>query len=182
MIRESSRFERTVGVLQRYQARFIELYRQNLEGSNRNATRKLSESLSAVQIEKPDSDGMTVVEIDLLDYWRYIEYGTVSHNTSGAPHPSNGGTWSEFISNLRDWVKVKLKPTDNKLDSTTYAVAHKIYNEGIVGRHDFGSAEEKVFSEFEEELVEAFADDIAENALEYFPEYGKKRGDEGFGA
>ena len=145
-------FEHLRKVLDAYGQRFIELYRANMEQSGRPASGDLANSLHSTVVV--DSYAISV-DISLLEYWKYIEKGTMPH-------------WTP-ISPLIRWATFKIdrimpRPLANgKLPTPTqlaYAVQHKIADSGTEGKPDFARSLDSVWAEFQQAVGDAITADV----------------------
>lgn len=143
-------------------------YKDNLEKNNRRATGQLITSINT----KIVVDGNTFeIELQLADYWRYIEEG---RNPTTATTPSTP-TLQECI---LDWIRVKQilphpdkngkLPTEEEL---SYMIADKIHREGYEGSHDLEDALKEV--DYDHIIEEALDKDVIESIDEIMMILGK---------
>lgn len=160
----------TARVLENFAEAFIVAYRDNLGSRNINASHKLADSLD---YEVHIGDSVLSVDISLLDYWKYIEYG---RRPNGKFPP---------LAPLIEWIKVKPiipqtgtqtsinryirnkggiqrnKTRIPSIKSLAYLIGRKIATEGIAPRPIFADALDATYRNFEEALSEAITQDVA---------------------
>lgn len=142
-------------VLEEFGREFVAVYRQRLEDDNVN-TSKMSLS-NSVSYEVASGDTWMAVDITLLDYWKYVEYG----RRPGKMPP---------ISAIEKWIKIKpIVPRaygGRKVPSAkslAYLIARKIEREGIAPRPHFAGTLDTLLRSFDNALSEAVAQDIGES-------------------
>jgi len=126
-------------------------YREQLQRSGRPASWNLYNSVSGRAVV----DGhVWEVQLSLLEYWKYIEYGTRPH-------------WPP-VSKILEWVKVKpVIPHPDKhgripsQKSLAYLIARKISRFGTEGKPDLKNTVDKLLSWYMEKISEALARDAA---------------------
>ena len=151
-------------MLERYGAEFIELYKLNLVQSGRPASGKLAESLSYhVNL----GTNVYAVDISLLEYWKYIENGTLPHFPP--------------VSAIREWIRVKPvipRPFENgKLPTESqlaFLIARKISRVGTEGINDFERANDEVFARMEMSLAEAVTEDLQRQVSVIFKDFNAR--------
>lgn len=153
-------WDNTRAVLDEYAKHIVEQYRRNLAQNKRDASRKLSDTVSAEVIV-----GETVISIELTlqDYYYYAEHG----RKAGKMPP---------ISKIEQWIKVKpvkLQPFGNKKQipsprQVAYLIARKIGREGTKGTHDLQDASDNTFNAFKARLEQALAADVGEYVAKVF--------------
>lgn len=145
-------FQRLAEVLGDFGNAIAEQYKNNLTDSNRNASHNLYNSIrSQVSV-----NGMTYdVELSMLDYWKYIEYGTKPHMPP--------------VNKILEWVQVKpVLPTpmrNGKLpteEDLAWMIARKIEREGTEGKPDLENALDSLLDEWELKISEAMDEDVVE--------------------
>lgn len=146
-------FENTQRVLEEYGKMIEAKYRDELIKAKKNATHSLIES---VHYEIWKGDQRMAVDLNLKEYWKYIEYDTRPH------FPPRDA--------IRQWVLVKpvipkpmkngLKPSVNQL---TYLIQRKIGLEGTKGSHLLEKSMEEVNRAMMDDLEEAITMDLMGN-------------------
>lgn len=105
--------------------RLIDIYRKNLAQTDTNASGALGNTINYI-VEKDDLTYS--VDINIEDYWKYIEEGR-----RPGKFPS--------VESIRNWVRIKpviprpfngKLPTENQL---VYLIGKKIQDEGTEGKH-----------------------------------------------
>lgn len=105
--------------------RLIDIYRKNLAQTDTNASGALGNTINYI-VEKDDLTYS--VDINIEDYWKYIEEG----RRPGKFPP---------VESIRNWVRIKpviprpfsgKLPTENQL---VYLIGKKIQEEGTEGKH-----------------------------------------------
>lgn len=137
-------------VLEEYAVAVRNLYQDRLILHDRIASGKLLNDIRA----HVEYDGQTYeVQLDLWNYWRYIEMDTEPH----WPPPSA----------ILKWITVK--PVIPRPDakgripspkSLAYLIGRKISEEGTEGSHDFENAKQVVVQRFRERIAEAVGHDF----------------------
>lgn len=141
-------------------------YKQRLKESDRVASGQLYDSVKAL----PDGIVVTTVGdtdvfevyLNMQDYWKYIESGTVPH-------------WPP-VNKLLEWVKVKRGsllerfrgngkrlPTDNQL---AYLVGRKISKFGTEGKPDLQVTLDEAKKYWTDRITEAIAKDVSDMAVQ----------------
>lgn len=151
-------FANTRAVLDRYGKVLVQVYRQALSSKGKDASHDLSNSVRS-QIRE-DSNNI-YVELRLLDYWYYVEYGrrSVKQNPAALPPPTNA---------ILKWIRIKpVKPRNGKkisVKSMAYLIGRKIWRDGIPATHLLRTSNRAVYNQFKKEIAEALAQDIG-NAI-----------------
>lgn len=141
-------FKHLQEALAHYAQAIADQYKDNLERSGRRASGNLITSVNT----KVDVDGtLFEIELQLEDYWKYVEEGTSPHFPP--------------ISKILEWVKVKqILPTpmaNGKLPTEqqlAWMIAKKIDRVGTEGSNDLENTMEEV--DYEEQIQEAMDKDI----------------------
>lgn len=139
-------------VLQEMAADLAENYRDQLGRSGRNASRNLLNSVTArVALDR----NVWEVQLSLLEYWKYIEYGTRPH----WPPPEK----------ILEWITVKPViprpgrdgriPTPKQL---AYLIGRKIARVGTEGKPDLQETVERLMPWYERKISEALGTDASE--------------------
>lgn len=146
------KWDNTRKVLAEYGKEFVSVYRERLK-SGRINTSKMSLS-NSVRYRVQSGNTWIAVDISLLDYWRYVEYG----RRPGKMPP---------ISAIEEWIKIKpITPSaygGKKVPTTrslAYLIARKIGLEGIKPRGNFAGTQEALLRAFDKDLSEAVAQDV----------------------
>lgn len=146
-------FANTRAVLDRYGKVLVQVYRQALSSKGKDASHDLSNSVRS-QIRE-DSNNI-YVELRLLDYWYYVEYG----RRKGAKQPP-----SKVI---EGWIRIKpVKPRNGKRISDkqlAFLIGRAISRDGIPATHLLRTSNRAVYNQFKKEIAEALAQDIG-NAI-----------------
>lgn len=146
-----------------YGAALVDLYRHNLAQEGKNASFALSNSVGFT-ITKGAS--RMAVNIRLLDYWQYLEYG----RKPGKFPP---------IDKLREWIRVKPvipRPMQNGRlptpEQLAYLIGRKIARDGIAPTpilHDTVEALNRVYlPKIKSALVSDLKEAAAAVVIEYF--------------
>lgn len=139
----------TYRVMDEFAKRFITLYKTNLENNNHIANGSLINSLRYF-VQKDENT--IEVDIELQDYWKYIENGTRPHFP---PMDAILG-WIRIKPILPQPINGKL-PTEKQL---AYLISRKISQVGTKGTNDLSNALEDTMTEFENRIEQAVYDDI----------------------
>lgn len=155
-------------VLDKFGKELVEAYINNLDERSIHATHNLADS---VKYELVAGERSMAIDISLLDYWKYIEYG----RKAGKFPP---------LQSIEEWIKVKgIQPmtrtqasvkrwTQHKgrihrndgripsIKSLAYLIGRKIAEEGIQPRPIFTTAIDDVYKRFAEAIDEAVTADI----------------------
>lgn len=140
-------------VLEEFGDYFVRSYRHHLEEGGINASGNLSKSL---QYTIKSGATFLAVDVSLLEYWKYIEYG----RRAGAKMPP--------ISAIEKWIQVKkIVPYANNgkvptIRQLAFLIARSISVKGIRPRPIFTTSLDEAVAEFEEAIEEAVTQDIAE--------------------
>lgn len=141
---------------------FVNRYRSNLSSNGHIATGNLANS---VNYEIVDNGDVISIELNLADYWQYVEDG----RRSGKFPP---------LDKILDWIRVKqILPTEinGKLPTEkqlAYLIGRKIAEEGTEGTHDLANAQETIKREFENKIQEAIKADYNAEVLMYMKDAG----------
>ena len=134
--------------LAQYAQAISDRYKQNLENSGRRATGQLITSVNTVVVV---NENEFEIQLQLDDYWKFIEYGTKPHIPP--------------VSKILEWVKVKqILPTpmaNGKLPTEqqlAWMIAKKIDRVGTEGSNDLEHTMEEV--DYEAIIEEALDKDI----------------------
>lgn len=141
-------FKHLQEALAQYAQAIADRYKENLEGSGRRATGNLITSVNTIV----DVNGNEfAIELQLEDYWYYVENGTKPHFPP--------------VNKILEWVKVKqILPTpmaNGKLpteEQLAWMIAKKIDKVGTEGSNDLEHTMEEV--DFETIIEEALAADV----------------------
>lgn len=152
MATQTLKWENVSRVLNEFGREFVEVYRNRLASDNVNTT-QASLSKSVRHYEVRGSNWMAI-DIELLDYWKYVEYGR------------RAGKWPP-LSAIEQWIRIKpivprayggKKPPTTK--SLAYLIARKIGLEGIRPRPLFAKTLDSLMRSFDKALSEAVAQDV----------------------
>lgn len=155
-------WDNTRAVLEEYAKHIVQRYRENLAQGGRDASRKLSDTVSA---EVVVGETVISVELTLQDYWYYVDNG----RRAGKMPP---------ISKIEEWIRVKpvkLYPFGNNKQipsprQVAYLIARKIGREGTKGTQDLKNASENTYSTFKARLEQALAEDVSDFVGKIFVE------------
>lgn len=143
-------FVNTQKVLEEYGKAIEAKYRDNLIAEGKNASHALIESVH-YQIWKGDQ--RIAVDLNLKEYWKYIEYDTRPH-------------WPP-VDAIRKWIIVKPvipRPMENGLTPTTnqlaFLIGRKIAQEGTKGSHLLEKSMEEINELMMADLEDAITEDI----------------------
>lgn len=157
-------FKNLKRVLEDYGKNLVENYQRALADYGKNASGDLSKSVKYVIGD--DKNGVFEVNLELLEYWKYIENG----RKAGKMPP---------ISAIEKWIEVKPvlpRPNKNgKLPTTkqlAYLIARKIGNEGILPRPILQERIEYSNDVFFRLIEEAIAEDLGTAMEIIFKEVG----------
>lgn len=140
----------------------VRKYRTNLSDNGHIATGKLANTAKYEIVENGDVIG---VEINLADYWQYVENG----RRSGKFPP---------LDKILDWIRVKkILPTEihGKLPTEkqlAYLIGRKIAEEGIEGTHDLQDAKDWVNSIFKYRIEMALIKDFDDESYKLMKDAG----------
>lgn len=143
-----NKYDNLTRVLNEYGQYAMTTYQDSLIISQRIASGDL---LNTVSFEVEQNGESFEVSLNLMEYWKYIEYGTRPH------YPP--------IQALINWIQVKpILPRDNKITDVrnlAYAIQNKIGRYGTEGSHNLedvlNSNQNDIWMQ---RIEEAFADDI----------------------
>lgn len=145
-------FDNLLNTLNEYRDTVISLYKQKLTDDDHIASRKLIDNVTYVL---KTGNGDIELDLNLQDYWKYLEEGTKPHFPP--------------IKAILDWVKIKpvlpSKTYDGKLptqEQLAFLIARKISEDGTKGTHDLEEAVQQVNEIFEQRIEEAISMDIDE--------------------
>ena len=151
-------FENTLAVLAEYGEAVAAAYKDNLRRDGRPASHALEKS---IKTHVTTDRGDFVVQMDLEDYWKYIEYGTkgwFTGNTSRKMPP---------VSTILKWIEIKpvIPRPDAKgripsPQSLAFLIARKIRNFGTKGRADLTEAKMTTEAAWRERLETALGHDL----------------------
>ena len=152
MATQTLKWENVSRVLNEFGREFVEVYRNRLASDNVNTTQaSLSKSVRHYEVR---GSNWIAIDIELLDYWKYVEYGR------------RAGKWPP-LSAIEQWIRIKpivprayggKKPPTTK--SLAYLIARKIGFEGIRPRPLFAKTLDSLMRSFDKALSEAVAQDV----------------------
>lgn len=145
-------WEHTQQVLDTIGKRLVMIYRQALQDKDINTTEhSLSDS---VKYEVDMGERWIEVNLSLLDYWKYIEYGTRPHWAPKEP--------------IERWISIKpVLPVPDKNGKVptpkqqAYLVRRKIAEYGTEAKNVLSESLAEVMDRFNEALEEAVTEDVA---------------------
>lgn len=147
-------WEHTQKVLDTIGKQLVMQYRQALQDKDINTTEhSLSDS---VKYEIDMGERWIEVNLSLLDYWKYIEYGTRPHWAPKAP--------------IERWIEVKpLLPVPDRNGrlltpkQQAYLVRRKIAQYGTEAKNPLSESLKEVTDRFNEALEEAITKDVSDS-------------------
>lgn len=144
-------FKRLQEALAQYAQAIADQYKTNLESSGRRASGEL---ISSVNTNVTVDGNEFVIELQLEDYWKYVEEG---RGPGGFPP----------VNKILEWIKLKpilpypdkngKLPTENQL---AFLIGRKIANEGFEGTNDLSNTMEDV--DYKAIIEEALDQDVME--------------------
>jgi hypothetical protein len=158
-------------VLQEYAKEAEEIYKYQISLGKKNASRQLVDTIKSNVVV---GDRAFEVTMNLQEYWKYIEYGRQGVDSSplkafpGAYPP--GKAAFPPIKAILDWILVKPvlpRPDDEgklkkfRPKSLAYAIAHKIWKEGIEPYPALHTTIEECNKIYEEKISAALAADMS---------------------
>ena len=144
-------FKRLQEALAQYAQAIADQYKTNLENSGRRASGELISSVNT----KVSVDGNEfVIELQLEDYWKYVEEG---RGPGGFPPPDKILQWIRMKPILPTPLANGKLPTENQL---AFLIGRKIANEGFQGTYDLEHTMEEV--DYEAIIEEALDKDVME--------------------
>lgn len=173
MATETLRWEYLRDVLNRFGEELVRSYIEHLDQRSIHATHDLANSVHYTVVV---DERCIAVDLSLLDYWKYIEYG----RRAGKFPP---------LSSIAEWIKVKgIQPMTNtqssvkkwtqhrgrirrndgripSIKSLAYLIGRKIKEEGIQPRPILASAIDDTYRRFEAAITEAMAKDITRDLI-----------------
>lgn len=171
MAQQALRWKHLHRVLQQFGEELVNEYIVNLHTRKANATYDLADSVS-YKVES--GYGWIAVDISLLEYWKYVEYG----RKAGKFPP---------LKSIEEWIEVKgIKPMTYiqtnimrtarhrgrirrndggipSIKSLAYLIGRKIKEEGIQPRPILTTSIDEVYSRLESAIDEAITQDINES-------------------
>ena len=146
-------FSNLAAVLAKYGEAVCEAYRKELRDRGKDASGLLSQS---VRYMVNRGDTTYAVDLSLLDYWKYVEYG----RRPGRFPP---------LDKILQWIRVKPvipRPMDNgKLPTEkqlAFLIGRKIAREGIKPTPALDTAVELTYTRFIEEIGRAITADLSD--------------------
>lgn len=138
-------------VLEEYGNRFIQLAKDKMGMNKSYATGELADTMQTI-VEI--NDEYFKVSIKLQDYWYYLENGTKPHFPP--------------LQAIKDWVEVKgITPEERNgytpsIEQLPYMIQKSIGKYGTEAHPFFNENKEIVYKEFENNIIYAIDEDIAE--------------------
>lgn len=138
-------------VLEEYGDRFIQLAKDKMGMNQSYATGELADTMETI-VEI--NDDYFKVSIKLLDYWYYLENGTKPHFPP--------------LQAIKEWVEVKgITPEERNgykpsIEQLPYMIQKSIGKYGTEAHPFFNENKEIVYKEFENNIIYAIEEDIAE--------------------
>ena len=141
-------------VLEEFGQEFVRLYREKLATNGVNTSEASLSNSVRYEVQSGDDGRWIAVDISLLGYWRYVEYGR------------KAGKWPP-LSAIERWIRIKpivprayggrRVPTTKSL---AFLIARKIGTEGIEPRPMFGTTLNNLLRSFDKALSKAVAQDV----------------------
>lgn len=160
----NNEFPNLTRVLNEYAQGLVENYKAALGAESINASGELANSVKYIIDDKVK--GRFEVKLELLEYWKYVEYG----RKAGKMPP---------ISAIKQWIEVKPiipRPNKNgKLPTTNqlaYLISRKIGLEGTKGRGVLSERIENANRVFWEDIEDAILKDLGIQLDTIFEEVG----------
>lgn len=160
----NNEFPNLTRVLNEYAQGLVENYKAALGAESINASGELANSVKYIIDDKVK--GRFEVKLELLEYWKYVEYG----RKAGKMPP---------ISAIKQWIEVKpIIPRPNKngklptINQLAYLISRKIGLEGTKGRGVLGERIENVNTVFWEDIEDAILKDLGIQLDTIFEEVG----------
>lgn len=147
---ELFQFTHTEAVLQEYAKAAEAIYKDNLLASGHLAGAGL---LNSIHTEVVRGEHSVAVDMDLAEYWKYVEYDTRPHFPP--------------VSALLRWVQIKpILPTPDKKGriptpkQLAFLIGRKIAKEGTKGTHDLEHTMERLNTAYEAKIEAAIVADL----------------------
>lgn len=163
-------FDNLIQVLEEYGAAIRNEYQDNLIKGNRIASGNL---LNSVEFEVVQGDKSFKVNLNLAEYWKYIEEGIAPAGKYGNPG------WKAYPFILK-WIEIKPvipRPMDNgrlpSPEQLAYLITRKRMEEGAEGSHDLSKAANAINDQWREKIIEAFTKDVRNTMDGYIIEFFK---------
>lgn len=160
----NNEFPNLTRVLNEYAQGLVENYKAALGAESINASGELANSVKYIIDDKVK--GRFEVKLELLEYWKYVEYG----RKAGKMPP---------ISVIKQWIEVKpIIPRPNKngklptINQLAYLISRKIGLEGTKGRGVLGERIENANRVFWEDIEDAILKDLGIQLDTIFEEVG----------
>lgn len=160
----NNEFPNLTRVLNEYAQGLVENYKAALGAESINASGELANSVKYIIDDKVK--GRFEVKLELLEYWKYVEYG----RKAGKMPP---------ISAIKQWIEVKpIIPRPNKngklptINQLAYLISRKIGLEGTKGRGVLSERIENANRVFWEDIEDAILKDLGVQLDTIFEEVG----------
>lgn len=160
----NNEFPNLTRVLNEYAQGLVENYKAALGAESINASGELANSVKYIIDDKVK--GRFEVKLELLEYWKYVEYG----RKAGKMPP---------ISAIKQWIEVKpIIPRPNKngklptINQLAYLISRKIGLEGTKGRGVLSERIENANRVFWEDIEDAILKDLGIQLDTIFEEVG----------
>lgn len=147
---ELFQFTATEAVLKEYAEAAEALYKDKLMEHGHTASFGL---LNSIHTEVVRGDHSVAVDLNLAEYWKYVEYDTRPH----FPPPSA----------ILKWIQIKpIVPTPDAKGriptpkQLAFLIGRKIAREGTKGTHDLEEAVRTINSLYEEKIIKAIEADL----------------------
>lgn len=156
-------------VLNAFGEELVRAYRQGLSERNVHASSNLADS---IRYEVKAGDRWMAVDISLLDYWKYVEYG---RQAGKFPPLDSIEAWikvkgiqpmTRTQTSIKKWTQHRgsIRKNDGRIPSIrslAYLIGRKIATEGIQPRPILATALDETLQRFDEAINEAITLDIS---------------------
>lgn len=164
MATASIKFDNLRRVLEDYGKNLVDNYKAALDAETINASYDLANSVKYIIDDK--TRGRFEVNLELLEYWKYVEYG---RRAGKMPPISAIEKWIEIKPILPRPMKNGKLPTSKQL---AYLIARKIGLEGTKGRNILSERVDNANMVFMRLIEEAIAEDLGIAIETIFSEVG----------
>ena len=153
-------FDNVVKVLEEYGQEVRNKYQDQLIENDRIATGKL---LNSVEYRVVSNGNTYEVQLQLMNYWKYLEYGLKGKKNPTSPFSNPGMKVYPFI---REWIKVKPvlpRPMKNgklpALNQLAFLITRAIAKNGTTPGDELKDSLEAVNEKYKEKLIVALQKD-----------------------
>ena len=160
-------FDNVAQVLEEYGREVRNKYQDELISGDRIATGKL---LNSVEFRVVSDNGTYEVQLQLMNYWKYLEYGIKGKKNPDSPFSNPGWKAYPFI---KEWVKIKPvlpRPMKNgklpTLNQLSFLITRSIVKNGTTPGEELQSSLDEVNEKFKDKLIVALQKD-SEHLMRY---------------